>query len=412
MATCALFKTFVLAPSDKRMRQKENNLFTTNGKSYSASSADSAGWQDASARSFLRHVSPEEIPPAEDLHTPESLEQHLCALGEPPYSVMVVGDIMLGGRTKRPLANHGADYPFAAALPLLRRAPIVVGNLEGPFAKKARRQERNFSYRVNPGLAPALTRAGINVLTLANNHLLDCGRPGVLETLDTLGGAGLSPLGAGANQAEAHRPVIKQVGRWRIGLLGYYWNRRTAATADQPGSAMDPAEALEADIGALRGRVDRIVAIFHWGVPYVREPSPEDRAKARLAIDLGADAVVGHHPHVIQPFEIYHGRPIFFSVGNFAFGSGNSRAEGLLLGVRFEEASTIVAAYPLYVKNRDPRVNYQPKVLKGDPSNQILRRLAAISGSNGGLLTIEHGRGTLILPCEARNSAASGVRLA
>jgi len=121
---------------------------------------------------------------------------------------------------------------------------------------------------------------------------------------------------------------------------------------------------------------------------------------------------VGHHPHVIQPFEIYHGRPIFFSVGNFAFGSGNSRAEGLLLGVRFEEASTIVAAYPLYVKNRDPRVNYQPKVLKGDPSNQILRRLAAISGSNGGLLTIEHGRGTLILPCEARNSAASGVRLA
>src|SRR5205807_9832678 len=159
--------------------------------------------------------------------------------------------------------------------------------------------------------------------------------------------------------------------------------------ADQPGSAMDPAEGRSADIGALRERAGRVVVIFHWGVPYVREPGPEDRAKARLAIDLGADAVVGHHPHVIQPFEVYHGRPIFFSVGNFAFGSGNSRAEGLLLGVRFEEASTIVAAYPLYVKNRDPRVNYQPNVLKADLSNEILRRLAAMCGTNRGLLTLD-----------------------
>ncbi len=152
------------------------------------------------------------------------------------------------------------------------------------------------------------------------------------------------------------------------------------------------------------------MAIFHWGVPYVREPSPEDRAKARLAIDLGADVVVGHHPHVIQPFEIYRGRPIFFSVGNFAFGSGNSRAEGLLVGIRFEEASTTLVAYPLYVKNRDPRVNYQPKVLKGERANHILHRLATISGSCGGLLSIDQGRGTLTLPHESQNSAVSEVR--
>src|SRR5207302_10854240 len=148
----------------------------------------------------------------------------------------------------------------------------------------------------------------------------------------------------------------------------------------------DPAEALEADIGALRGRVDRIVAIFHWGVPYVREPGPEDRAKARLAIDLGADAVVGHHPHVIQPFEVYHGRPIFFSVGNFAFGSGNSRAEGLLVGIRFEESSTAVTAYPLYVKNRDTRVNCQSKVPRGEGAEWIIGRQATVSGSSGGVL--------------------------
>src|SRR5256886_990427 len=315
----------------------------------------------------------------------------------------------------RSIIEHGADYPFAAVLPLLRQSAIVVGNLEGPFAEKARKLRRNFSYRVDPALASALTRAGINILTLANNPLLDCGRSGVLETLDILAREGLAPLGAGVNEQEAHRPIIRQAGRWRIGLLGYYWNRRTAATADKPGSAMDPAEALEADIRALRDRADRVVVIFHWGVPYLRDPSAEDRAKARLAIDLGADAVVGHHPHVIQPFEIYHGRPIFFSVGNFAFGSGNSLAEGLLVGIRFEESSTAVTVYPLYVKNRDPRVNCQPKVLRGEGAERILRRLATISGSCGGLLSMKHckpknGQDTRVETTHTQN-AHSGFRV-
>src|SRR5437868_6130184 len=234
------------------MRQKENSRNSGSEKFYSASSTLSADWQDSSVCSLLRHVSAQEVPAAEDLHSPESLQQHLNALCEPPYSVIVVGDIMLGGRAKSRLAEHGPDYPFAAVLPLLRRAPIVAGNLEGPFAKKARRQQRNFSYRVNPSLASALPRANINVLTLANNHLLDCGRSGVLETLDALGRAGLAPLGAGANEEQAHRPVVREAGRWRIGLLGYYWNRRTAATADQPGSAMDPAAALETDRKSTR----------------------------------------------------------------------------------------------------------------------------------------------------------------
>src|SRR5438477_558599 len=212
------------------MRQKENSRNSGSEKFYSASSTLSADWQDSSVCSLLRHVSAQEVPAAEDLHSPESLQQHLNALCEPPYSVIVVGDIMLGGRAKSRLAEHGPDYPFAAVLPLLRRAPIVAGNLEGPFAKKARRQQRNFSYRVNPSLASALPRANINVLTLANNHLLDCGRSGVLETLDALGRAGLAPLGAGANEEQAHRPVVREAGRWRIGLLGYYWNRDRKST--------------------------------------------------------------------------------------------------------------------------------------------------------------------------------------
>ena len=241
-------------------------------------------------------------------------------------------------------------------------------------------------------LARSLSRAGINAVTLANNHLMDCGRSGVLETLEALSNANVFALGAGTNERAAHAPVIRQAGGLRIGLLGYYWNSRTAATTDLPGSAMDPPEALEADIRSLREHVDRIVVTFHWGVPYEREPSSEDRMKAHFAVDCGADAVVGHHPHVVQPFEIYRRCPIFYSVGNFAFGSGNSRAEGLLVGIRFDENKTIVNVYPLYVKNRDPRINYQPKVLAGSAAERVLTELMRISSDSAKVMKLQNGR--------------------
>jgi poly-gamma-glutamate capsule biosynthesis protein CapA/YwtB (metallophosphatase superfamily) len=347
---------------------------------------------------LLKHVPSDEIPKSEDLFSGEALERHLKALGEPPLSLVAGGDIMLGGRTNKVVAEYGPDYPLAAVLPILRRASLVLGNLEGPFARKAQRERKNYSYRVKVELAHALARARIQVVTLANNHLLDCGPAGVLETLDVLADAGVVPLGAGADENAAHAAVIRQVGRRRIGFLGYYWNRRCAATAALPGSAMDSREALETDICGLRGLVDRVVVTFHWGIPYEREPSPEDRAKAHFAVDCGADVVVGHHPHIVQPFEIYRGCPIFYSVGNFAFGSGNSRAEGLLVGFRFKDTNTLVDVCPLYVKNRDPRVHYQPKLVRGDAAARQLRRLVEISGPSGEFLKLEGWRGRITLP--------------
>jgi poly-gamma-glutamate capsule biosynthesis protein CapA/YwtB (metallophosphatase superfamily) len=347
---------------------------------------------------LLRFVSPKDIPASEDLFSAELLENHLAALGEPPLSVIAVGDIMLGGRARRPIKENGRDYPFRAVLPILQRAPIVLGNLEGALAQKAQKQNRNFTYRARPKVASSLLRAGINVCTLANNHLVDCGREGVLETLEALAVAGVTPLGAAANETAAHVPVVREAGGLRIGLLAYYWNRRCAATANLPGSAMGVFEELETDIRKLRSQVDRVIVTFHWGRPYKPEPSPRARAKARFAIDCGAHAVIGHHPHIIQALEIYRSRPIFYSIGNFAFGSGNSKAEGLLLGFRFEDARTLVSVYPLYVKNRDPRVNYQPKLMRGNAAEQLLRRLVEISKRGGRHLRIEGGTGKLDLP--------------
>lgn len=331
---------------------------------------------------FARHVSLEEIPPSEDIFAADELETWLARRAEPPLDLVVGGDVMLAGRTKPLLATHGHDYPFASVLPLLERAEIVMANLEGPLASRATRQasERNFSYRVSPLTALSLADAGIRLLTLANNHLMDCGRAGVAETLEILRGANIRTIGAGLDDASAHEPAIFCTGNGTVGVLGYYWNRRCAATATRPGGAMDDLASLERDIPALRRLVDFVVVTSHWGVPYEREPAPDVRERARRAIELGADAVVAHHPHVIQPCEVYRGRPIFYSVGNFAFGSGNSKAEGLLVGFRAVASRLTVEVYPLYVKNRDPRVQYQPKVLRGGSARRALQKLIGPDG--------------------------------
>jgi poly-gamma-glutamate capsule biosynthesis protein CapA/YwtB (metallophosphatase superfamily) len=343
----------------------------------------------------LRRLPADEIPASEDILSASDLARQLKRRGVAEYSLIGAGDIMLGDRTRQPIKDFGEDYPFLGALPLLKHSAIVCGNLEGPFAREADRQDRTYSYRVDPRLAHTLKRANIDVVTLANNHLVDCGRAGVLETFDALDRAGVHMIGAGRNELAAHEPVILDAGPLRVGILGYYWNRRCAATRDLPGSATDEAKWLTADIESLRRRVDRIVTMFHWGVPYVKTPQPDDRAKARLAVELGADLVIGHHPHVIQPFEIYKGRLIFYSVGNFTFGSGNSKAEGLLVAARFETEQTVCDVYPIYVKNRDPRVNYQPKALGGAAGRKILRHLAAISGPSGAYLDTSSGVGEL-----------------
>src|SRR3989442_4480583 len=178
---------------------------------------------------MLKHVAREEIPESQDLCTAAALEAELDARRAPDFSLLAVGDIMLDGRARQVLAERGADHPFQAVLPLLRRAPIVLGNLEGPFARVAPREHRNHSYRVDPALASALERAGINVVTLANNHLLDCGRAGVLETLQALDEAGVAAVGAGIHERAAPPPVIREAGGaggGRGGGLGHYWERR------------------------------------------------------------------------------------------------------------------------------------------------------------------------------------------
>jgi poly-gamma-glutamate synthesis protein (capsule biosynthesis protein) len=170
---------------------------------------------------LLRQVSKTEIPDSKDILSAQALSAHLASLGRVSPSIIFVGDIMLAGRSRRIVKERGPRYPFEAVLRLLRMSSIVVGNFEGPLTRRPRLPStRNYSYRSNPELASSLKEAGINILALANNHLMDCGRKGVLDTLDALAHVELTPLGAGQDRGAAHSPVIRQIGGKLIGFLG------------------------------------------------------------------------------------------------------------------------------------------------------------------------------------------------
>jgi poly-gamma-glutamate capsule biosynthesis protein CapA/YwtB (metallophosphatase superfamily) len=342
------------------------------------------------------------VPPSPELLSGNQLDNLLNRRHQTPYSLVAVGDVMIGSRARNRTKEFGPDFIFDSVAPLFRRSSIVLGNQEGPIARDAKKLVRNHSYKVDPQHTRVLRRAGFNVMTLANNHLLDCGREGVRETLNSLRKHGIHAIGAGTNRQTAHQPAIMRAGSLTVGLLGYYWNGRTAARRDVPGSARDTTETLTRDLTLLRGLVDRVVVTIHWGVPYEREPSFENREKARLMISLGADVIIGHHPHIMQGIELIDDRPVIYSVGNFAFGTGNSKAESLVVGVQFKADETMVDFFPAYVKNRDPRINYQPKIMSGISAEQSLNRLRSLS-TDGSFIEIEDGIGRLRQPFNKRH---------
>jgi hypothetical protein len=155
---------------------------------------------------------------------------------------------------------------------------------------------------------------------LANNHVMDFGAVGLLDTMSRLRQLGIVFFGAGTRADNHHNPTIVEVDGLKVALSGYACSTTAPIFAQRDGHGVAPLdlEAVKRDIlRARRSGADRIVVSLHWGAEEVSLPRPKDVFLARAIIDAGADAIVGHHPHVIQPWELRGERPIFYSLGNF-----------------------------------------------------------------------------------------------
>jgi poly-gamma-glutamate synthesis protein (capsule biosynthesis protein) len=236
-----------------------------------------------------------------------------------------VGDILMHEDVKvsGAQAPGGLEELWAEVTPELRKADIAFANLETPIAPATGRPGRPMQFNAPPDLPAALKASGFTILSTANNHAFDQGVRGVQETLDRLEKAGLAAIGTGPDRARAEAPRILEVKGLRIAFLGFtdIFNVNLDARADRPWvRSLDPVEAVRA-VREARAEADAVVVSIHWGVEYLHTPLARQRKVARDLAEAGADLVLGHHPHVLQPVEVLEagGRRtvVAYSLGNF-----------------------------------------------------------------------------------------------
>lgn len=202
----------------------------------------------------------------------------------------------------------------------LSGADLTLANLENPVVRSAVYHPEATTFTGDLRLMPVLEQAGLDGVTLGNNHILDAGASGLLETLGHLEEAGIAYAGAGGNLEAAREPMVFELGETTIGVLSYQgvpsydW---AWATETAPGTAPLTEEIVREDVGRLRREVDLVVVMPHWGREYVATPEPGQVDLAHAAVEAGADLVVGGHAHWPKGIEVYEGAPIFYGVGNF-----------------------------------------------------------------------------------------------
>jgi len=294
------------------------------------------------------------------------------------WTLFAGGDIMLDRGVYETLhvKGKGADFPFDGGsaeitsryccssfgwdLPrtvrtgdggafrhLISSADIAIANFENPAPNDPSWHTSGTVFSADPKLVDGLVNAGLDYVSLANNHIRDAGGPGVLQTIKNLTTRGLKVSGAGKDLAAARKPAIMEAGGAKVAILaydaiagGYH------ATATKIGSAPLNATYVKQDVAAARKAGADVVIVFpHWGTEYDPTPFTSQQKLARMIIDSGADMVIGNHAHWAAAMEIYEGKPIWYALGNFVFDQTWSEPtmEGITLELTFRGAELVQA---------------------------------------------------------------------
>ena len=248
----------------------------------------------------------------------------VSAFSADTLSIVFTGDILLDRGVRRVINHHGVDHLFSDGIDsVFRSAQVVVGNLECPATKIVSPVQKFYIFRAEPEWLDTLRQHGITHLNLANNHSIDQGREGLLDTRQNIIEAGMTPIGAGKNMQEASEPVLLAseprnvwlVPSLRLALENY------AYLTDKPCVSQEPMDSLLNRVHRLRKADSTAVIIvsLHWGGEHTLKPVPRQRLEAHQLILAGADALICHHTHTQQTIETFQGKPIWYSIGNFIF---------------------------------------------------------------------------------------------
>ncbi len=252
-------------------------------------------------------------------------EQNLVgtAPATPSISLGFVGDIMLDRGVKKSVMNNmKGDYAkLFANTEFLKTPDIMFANLEGPVSDQGKDKRNLYSFRMDPKSLIALKDSGIDVVSFANNHVGDYGRPAFEDTLQRLRDTGILSCGAGMNRTEAETPAIVVQNNFKVGYLCFsdVGPADMEATDLKSGILLASNPHFDAIIRSAAENVDALIVSFHFGIEYEPVHSGQQEALAKKAINDGAVMVVGHHPHVPQDIAYYDSKPVFYSLGNFIF---------------------------------------------------------------------------------------------
>jgi poly-gamma-glutamate capsule biosynthesis protein CapA/YwtB (metallophosphatase superfamily) len=325
---------------------------------------------------------------------------------QPSARLLLVGDI------NACLHSRGLRFLLEKAVPELRCGDIVYGNLEFPLSDNGppdrSKQWTNFHRAMKPEDAEVLRDANFHVMSLANNHMMDFGAEGLLQTIELLDAAGIAHCGGGRNLAEARKTAIVERNGVRVAFLSYtsvfaasFPARKDRAgvatvrvqtgfvphprTFEQPGTPpvvlttpeADELDAVRADIRQAKQEADVVVVCWHWGVSEGYQRVPYQTEAGRAAIDAGAAIVIGLHPHVLQGVETYRKGVIFYSAANFVFYWANRPADAqhdrnsLLIDCTVDKAGIReMALRPVHINS-----NLQPELVRGQNAGKMLAAL-------------------------------------
>jgi poly-gamma-glutamate synthesis protein (capsule biosynthesis protein) len=239
-------------------------------------------------------------------------------------SVTITGDILLDRGVRKVIEQKGTDAVFSPFVDsVFQSSDIVIGNLECPATKIKEPSFKQFIFRAEPEWLFTLKQHGITHLNLANNHSVDQGRAGLVDTRENVVSAGMIPIGAGRTMEEAARPVLLTSSPRKVYVLASLQLalENFAYLSEKTSVSQEDFDTLVERVRHLRSSDpdSYIIVTLHWGGEHTLQPVTIQRVRAHQLIDAGADALIGHHTHTLQTIEEYKGKPIYYSIGNFIF---------------------------------------------------------------------------------------------
>ncbi len=261
-------------------------------------------------------------------------------------TLLFAGDIMLS-RSIEMIMKKKKDFTYHTrhVKEFMRSADLTIANFENPIRGTKDIKKGEMVFGADPKSIKTLTELGVDVVSLANNHMFDQTGSGITRTIDTLNTSSIDGVGAGHTYNDAHTPVIKEIKGVKIAFLAYtpFLPQYIKKKSSQPAVSDMNEKEITRDVNAAKKIADVVVTMFHWGDEYKTTHNKKQEIIAHAAIDAGASLVIGHHPHVIQDIKTYKDTPIIYSLGNFIFDQNFSKdtKRGLVAEIKINQDKTI-----------------------------------------------------------------------